>query len=91
MDEGVIGITIFVAITVVFSLIAHWQLKSFWVAICSSVLLSVAVFQIANYVHLGYLDPFSIVAMVTSGLLAFAISSGIGVLLKCTKGKSVIE
>ena len=89
MDEAALGITIFVAITVVFSLIAHWQLKSFLVAVCSSVLLSVAVFQIANYVHLGHLDPFFVVAMVTSGLLALAISSGIGVLLKCTRGKSV--
>jgi glucan phosphoethanolaminetransferase (alkaline phosphatase superfamily) len=80
MDEGVLGITVFVAICITFSLLAHWKLKTFWVAMCSSVLLSVVAFQIANYLHIGYLDPLYIVAMVTSGLLALAISSAIGIL-----------
>lgn len=89
MDDGTLGIIIFVAISVLFSLISHWKLKTFWVATCSSATLSVVVFQIANYIHVGYLDPFFIVALVTSSFLALAISSAIGVLFKCTGGKSV--
>jgi hypothetical protein len=85
MEKGILGITIFVTISILFSLIAHFILKKYWVAICSSVILSVAVFQIAEYIHLGRLDSYFIVAGVTSGLLALAISSAIGILLKCTK------
>lgn len=85
MEKGILGITIFVAISVLFSLIAHLTVKKYWVAICSSVILSVAVFQLAEYIHLGHLDSYFIVAGVTSGLLALAISSAIGILLKCTK------
>jgi hypothetical protein len=89
MDEGALGIEMFIVISVLFSLIAHWKLKKVWIAICSSVFLSVAAFQVASYIHLGYLDKYYVVAVVTSSLLALAISGAVCILFKCAKAASI--
>jgi hypothetical protein len=87
MADGILGLYIFIAISVSSSLIAHWKMKSFWSAVGASVALSVMVFQLASYLDLGHMDPLIIISVVTSSLLALAIASAIGLLFRCGCGR----
>jgi MFS superfamily sulfate permease-like transporter len=89
MEESVLGLYIFIAISALFSLIAHWKIKNFWVALFASTLLAVISFQVLVYMQLGHLDPFYPIAVLVSGLIALAISSAIGGIFKHIRSGSI--
>jgi phosphatidylserine synthase len=89
MDEGALGFLIFIAISISFSLVAHWRMKAFWAASILSAVFVVIIFQVLSYIQLGYLDPFLPIAIVVSGLIAIAISIAIGGIFKYKRHKPV--
>tara|TARA_R110002167_G_scaffold348745_2_gene560176 strand:- start:771 stop:1043 length:273 start_codon:yes stop_codon:yes gene_type:complete len=78
MSEGLQGIIILISISFLCSVISHWQLKNFKFAIGAATLVSISLFQLANYFHLGYLDPFIIIALITSSFFALIIAILVG-------------
>jgi len=78
MSEGTQGLVIFFGLTLASSLLWHWALRSYGVAVLAATVTTVVLFQVAAYVKLGYLDPFFLVAMATSAAMALAISAVVG-------------
>lgn len=79
MDEGTQGLLILGAMAVLSAIGWHLIVKRFVLALLGATLTTVILFQVANYIHLGYLDPFFIIAMITSGAGALVISAVVGV------------
>jgi len=88
MDESTQGILLFTAIIVVSSLLWHSILKKFFTAVIGSVVTAVVAFQIANYINIGYLDPFFIIAIGVSGVIATFVSVAIGTLYYVARKKT---
>jgi len=89
MDESIQGILIFTAIIVVSSLLWHSILKKFFAAVVGSVVTTVVAFQIVNYIHIGYLDPFFIIAIGVSAIIATFISVAIGTLYNAARKRRI--
>lgn len=53
---------IFIPVGVIIGLVVHFKIKQFINATLIGSVLSSIVFQFINYLHLGYFDPFSIIA-----------------------------
>jgi hypothetical protein len=87
MDESTLGMVVFVGITVATATICHVKIKNYWVATILATLVSVILFQIVAYIELGYLDPFFLIAIVTSSAAALIISILVGALVKNYRGK----
>ena len=88
MNESTQGILIFTAITVVSSLIWHSIFKKFFAAVIGSVATAVVAFQAANYIYIGYLDPFFIIAIGVSGVIATFVSVAIGSLHRVARKRT---
>jgi hypothetical protein len=78
IDEGSIGLIILCTISALIAIGFHYKFKKPIVAaILSTVSASIA-FQVIAYMHLGYLDPFFVIA--------FGISLGITLLISLLVG-----
>ena len=73
-----IGLGVLTFIAVISAVVWHVLVKRYLGAVSGSVVTTVFAFQIANYLHLGYIDPFAVIAMIMSGLIALAVSAIIG-------------
>jgi len=78
MNEGQLGLYIFSFICIASAMTSHWRIQSYWLATIVSTVVSAILFQVIAYIDLGYLDPFFIMAMITSSAAAFTISAFIG-------------
>ena len=78
MSEGAQGLVIFFGLALIGSLLWHWVLRSYGLAVFGATVTTVVLFQVAAYVKLGYLDPFFVVAMATSAAMALGISAIVG-------------
>lgn len=78
MNESTQGIIIFTTITVMSSILWHTIFTRFSFAVIGSVITAAVAFQISNYLHIGYLDPFFIIAMAVSAVIATFASVAIG-------------
>jgi hypothetical protein len=78
MSEGTIGLLVLFAVAVISAAAWHWVLRSFPAATLLATVTAVLVFQAAAYAHLGYLDPFFMVAVATSSVLCLAVALFVG-------------
>ena len=79
MSEGAAGFLVLIGISVSAALLAHWLIRRYVLAsLCATVIASIG-FQFAAYLHLGYLDPFFIIALATGAAVAFAVAALVGV------------
>ena len=74
MSEGTIGLIVFAVLALICPLIAHFVVREARLAHVIAVVATVSLFQIGAYWHLGHLDPFWLVAVITTGAMAFAAS-----------------
>lgn len=79
MDEGTVGLIVFLSITLVCSVIAHKCLRNIKWAIGISTLASAMFFQIANSVMNDNPEPFMGIAVIFSLIYAFFIALLIGI------------
>lgn len=56
------------------AIICHWWIKSYLIACIISVAIAVPVLQVLFYQEMGYLDPFFVIGMLTTGAASFIIS-----------------
>ncbi|MFZ2976022.1 MAG: hypothetical protein WA055_05355 [Candidatus Moraniibacteriota bacterium] len=85
MNNSTLPIIIFVTIVLVVSAISHSLIKNYGKAIIVSATISAILFQIMAYVSLGYLDPFFIIAIFITGVIAVVISAIVGVPFKINR------
>ena len=68
------GLVIFIALALVSAVQWHYFLPRYLVASVSATATTVVAFQVGDFVYLGYLDPFFLIAAVTSSALALFFS-----------------
>lgn len=78
MSEAAEGILILLGVTVVLAALSHLLIGKYLPASLVAALVSAAVFQILNFAHLGYIDPFLPVAVLVSAPLCFGLSLVVG-------------
>jgi hypothetical protein len=84
-----LGIVILIGIGIVSAALWHHFVPRFAVATIAATTTTVVLFQIAAYIDLGYLDPFFLIAIGTSGALSLLISVLIGLPMRTRRGKVV--
>ena len=87
MNESLQGIIIFLAITIASAVAWHTFVKRISMDILGAAITAAIVFQLCNYILLGYLDPFFLIALVTTFALAFIIALIIGIPFRIWRGK----
>ncbi|WP_137166562.1 hypothetical protein [Salinimonas lutimaris] len=75
MSQGTAGIIVLIAIAVLCSLFFQHVIKRHYVAILVSGLVGTMLFQLAAYLHAGYLDSFFLISVFVSFLVICGISS----------------
>jgi presenilin-like A22 family membrane protease len=85
MNEASVGIIVLVSISIIVSVVTHYFSKRYVFALIVSAILASILFQIAAFIHIGYLDPFFIIAFFIGGLIAFGISAIIGIPFKVAR------
>ena len=78
MSEGSTGLLVFFAIAIVSAVLWHRVVEIFSVAVVGATITAVVAFQIAAYWHAGHVDPFVVVAVVTTAAMSLVISILIG-------------
>ena len=78
MDENTQGLLLLGALAIASAIGWHLYITRFITAIFASVFTTVVLLQIINFIYLGYVEPFFLIAMLTSGVIAAFISSIIG-------------
>ena len=85
MSEGDAGPVVLVSIAVASAAIWHWVVKRYFLASIGAAFSASIVFQIAAYLHIGYLDPFYLIALVTGAGVAFVVALLVGPLVNFLK------
>jgi hypothetical protein len=78
MDEGTVGLIVFFTIAVISALMWHWLVPIYVLATVGATVTTVIAFQVAAYLHLGYLDPFFLIALVTSSVMGAGVALHVG-------------
>jgi len=66
------------AISVCFALLCHAFFREYFLASAGAAVVTSLTWQSLNYWHLGHLDPFFPIALVTGGVVAFVLSLLVG-------------
>jgi len=88
MSEGTTGLLVFGALCLICPVITHSLLRHFAFATFISVVATVVLFQLAAYLHLGHLDAFWIIAVITSSGMSLIASLIVGALVRKMREKS---
>ena len=88
MDEGTQGLYIFGTMAISFSLIWHWLVKNYKNAVVGATISTIISFQVVAAIHIGYIDPFIIIAIITSGAITAIIAAVIGLPFKAQREKN---
>jgi hypothetical protein len=78
MSESTQGILILIIVAIITSVLIHIVLRKCVYAIAVSGIMSSIIFQILNYFHIGYIDPFFIIALFVGAFFSCIISAFIG-------------
>ena len=78
MSEGTSGLLVLAAVALVSAAGWHWVLRSFPLATLLATATAVVLFQVVAYAHLGYLDPFFMVAVATTSAVCFVVALLVG-------------
>lgn len=82
MSEATVGWLVLLSIAVGAALAWHILLRSFLLATLLATTTSVVLFQVAAYLHVGYLDPFYLIAVATSSVVCLFIAVAVGMLVR---------
>ncbi len=79
MSEGALGMIVFCTITLVISAGAHTKIRDYVVASVVAAPISCALFILAAYLQLGYLDPFFPIIFMFGSCYALGIAFIVGI------------
>jgi hypothetical protein len=80
------GVAVLALIAVMVAICCHRWIKPFWLAVIISGPLAAVLFQVAVRVQLGYVDPFALIALLTTTPIAWVISALVGLAIRISKG-----
>ena len=78
MTDGSTGLFVLLLISGVSALVWHYFVRAYAIAVIGATASTVVLFQVAVFVQLGYIDPFFLIAAVTSSGVAVVIALVIG-------------
>jgi Kef-type K+ transport system membrane component KefB len=78
MSEGTSGLLILAGIAMSSAVLWHWLVPRYIAAVVGATITAAAAFQYVAYLHLGYFDPFFLVAIITSSVMAAVIALLVG-------------
>jgi hypothetical protein len=82
MSEAQVGIGVLLIISTVTSAIVRSCTPKLASASAITALVSITLFQIAACVHIGYLDPFFLIALFVSAPISFSVALLVGLTLR---------
>ena len=92
MSEGTVGLLALFTVALLSAAGWHLALRSFPAATLLATATAVVLFQVVAYAHLGYLDPFFMVAVATSSVVCLVVALLVGwlflVIRRRRKGKT---
>lgn len=74
MTEATQGIIVLIGIIILASILWNSITEKLVIAVLGSTITATTCFQIANYLHTGYLDPFIWIAILLSSSIAMCVS-----------------
>ena len=78
MEKEYIGIIVFAILSLISALSFHYKLRNFFVSSILAAFSASLLFQIIGFFVLGYLDPFFLIAFVSTLLISFIVSMLVG-------------
>jgi hypothetical protein len=81
------GMFVFLGISILSAAVWHRFVPKFRLAIFGATASSVILFQVGAYIDLGHLDPFFLVALVTSSFVAAIVAILIGLPIRARRNK----
>ena len=88
MNAGAIGFLVLLTLCVLAAMIFHWRIRNYMRASWGAALVATIAFQVVGFIHLGRLDAFFLVALVTGGVLGLAVAFIVGVPFLITRRKA---
>jgi len=88
MNAGAIGFLVLLTLCVLAAMIFHWRIRNYMRASCGAALVATIAFQVVGFIHLGRLDAFFLVALVTGGVLGLTVAFIVGVPFLITRRKA---
>jgi hypothetical protein len=82
MSEAAVGLLVLAAICIACSIVTHMLVRSFWLACALTVISAVPSFQLATFLHSGFLDPFWPIAVVATSFICLVASAVIGAVIR---------
>jgi hypothetical protein len=82
VNESTVGIAVFGVLSAAVAVVCHRRLSSFALAVFVSGPVAALLFQVIAAVYIGYVDPFFLIALITSTLLAWVVSCVVGIALR---------
>jgi hypothetical protein len=82
VDEGTVGILVFAALAVSVSFVWHRHIRSFGAAVLVSGPVAAILFQVVAALHIGYVDPFFVIALLTTTMIGWLVSCIVGYTLR---------
>jgi hypothetical protein len=87
-DKSSIPVVVFVALSLIIAALCHWRIRRLIIASLLAALASAISFQIIGYFVIGYLDPFVLIALVTSFAVSFVMALFVGFLMRYSRGNA---
>ncbi len=78
MENEYIGIIVFAILSLISALSFHYKLRKFFLSSILAAFSASLLFQIIGFFVLGYLDPFFLIAFVSTLLISFFVSMLVG-------------
>jgi hypothetical protein len=82
MNGAATGIVVLGAINIFCSVLSHMVQKKYWLAVAAATIFSVVLFQVVSFLQQGYIDPFVVIAIITTSLISAAGAIVIGLIFK---------
>lgn len=79
MAEYAFGMSIFIVVSIVVSVLLHKKQINYILACILSSIISSMTYQLLGVIFMGYLDPFFIIAFIHTTIIAFIIAIIVGI------------
>ena len=88
MSEGDQGLLVLAVVSVGSALLFHALVRSYAKASGLAAVVAAIVFEVAASIHLGHVDPFALVGLVTGGAVALVVALLIGIPFRIARAKA---
>lgn len=88
MSAPVIGIFVFLGLALLAGVVWHSVVSKYYAASLLAGTTAAILFQVVDYLHIGYLDPFFPIALVSTSGLGFLISLLVGLPFRSRRNRS---